>query len=279
MEIGKYNEMEVLRDTSSGLFLGDDKGLDVLLPGKYIPPGTQVGDTLRVFIYRDSEDRPVATTEEPKILLHQFALLKAVMVNEFGAFLDWGLEKHLFVPYREQLLKMVEERFYLVYMYLDEQTDRLVASAKLNRFLNNDDLDLRTGDEVDLIVWTQTDLGMNVIVNNRYKGLLYANELFAQIRPGDRMKGYVKNIREDNKMDITLQKQGFENIEPNAARILDILKSNGGFLGLNDNSSPNEIASQLEISKKTFKKAIGTLYRKKLIVLEEAGIRLAEKAD
>jgi predicted RNA-binding protein (virulence factor B family) len=271
--------MEVLRDTSSGLFLGDDKGLDVLLPGKYIPPGTQVGDTLRVFIYRDSEDRPVATTEEPKILLHQFALLKAVMVNEFGAFLDWGLEKHLFVPYREQLLKMVEERFYLVYMYLDEQTDRLVASAKLNRFLNNDDLDLRTGDEVDLIVWTQTDLGMNVIVNNRYKGLLYANELFAQIRPGDRMKGYVKNIREDNKMDITLQKQGFENIEPNAARILDILKSNGGFLGLNDNSSPNEIASQLEISKKTFKKAIGTLYRKKLIVLEEAGLRLAEKAD
>jgi predicted RNA-binding protein (virulence factor B family) len=193
--IGEYNELEVLRDTSSGLFLGDGEGHDVLLPGKYIPAGIQIGDKIKVFIYKDSEDRIVATTETPKITLHHFALLRAVMVNEIGAFLDWGLEKHLFVPFREQAKKMVEGRFYLVYMFIDERSERLVASAKLNHFLDNEELTVRTGDEVEVLVWEKTDMGYNVIINQRHKGLIYDNELFKPVEPGAVISAYIKNIR------------------------------------------------------------------------------------
>jgi len=274
--IGEYNELQVLRDTSSGLFLGDNAGQDVLLPGKYIPVGTQVGDKLKVFIYKDSEDRPVATTETPKVTLHRFAMLKAVMVNEIGAFLDWGLEKHLFVPYREQNKKMEEGRYYMIYLFLDEQTDRLVASAKINQFLDNETLTVRTGDAAEILIWEKTDLGYNVIVNQLHKGLIYDNEVFTEIIPGQTVNGFIRNIREDRKLDISLQQQGYGQVEPSAQKLLDVLKANKGFLDLGDDSPPELITRRLQMSKKTFKKAVGALYRKKLIVLKEDGIHLAE---
>jgi hypothetical protein len=276
MEIGKYNMLEVLRRTSIGLYLGDKEGNDVLLPEKYVPRQTGVGEEIKVFIYKDSEDRIIATTLVPKIQLHQFALLQVEMANEVGAFLDMGLEKQLFVPFREQNQKMQAGKFYIVYMYLDPKTDRLVGSAKLNQFLDNKEITVQPGEEVDVLMWEPTDLGINVIINHRHKGLLYDNELFTEVEEGEIRRGYIKQIREDNKIDVQLQKSGYDNIiEPSSAALLAKLKSaEGGFLPLNDKSEPEEIARHLEMSKKTFKKAVGLLYRKKMISLEENGIRL-----
>lgn len=277
IEIGKYNTLKVLRETSVGAFLGDDEGHEVLLPGKYVPKEISVDSEIEVFVYRDSEDRLVSTNLRPKIQLHQFAVLQAVMVNQIGAFLDWGLEKNLFVPFREQGTKMLKGRWYMVYLYLDEQTDRLVASAKINRFLNNEQLTVKEGDEVEVMIWETTDLGVNVIINNLHKGLVYHNEFFAQVTPGDIRKGYISKIRDDHKIDVQLQMPGVGNIEPSAARILEILQTKDGFLPLTDNSEPEEIARLLEMSKKTFKKAIGSLYKQKIVMIEKDGIRLIEK--
>jgi predicted RNA-binding protein (virulence factor B family) len=277
IEIGKYNTLKVLRETSVGAFLGDDEGHEVLLPGKYVPKEISVDSEIEVFVYRDSEDRLVSTNLRPKIQLHQFAVLQAVMVNQIGAFLDWGLEKNLFVPFREQGTKMLKGRWYMVYLYLDEQTDRLVASAKINRFLNNEQLTVKEGDEVEVMIWETTDLGVNVIINNLHKGLVYHNEFFAQVTPGDIRKGYISKIRDDHKIDVQLQMPGVGNIEPSAARILEILQTKDGFLPLTDNSEPEEIARHLEMSKKTFKKAIGSLYKQKIVMIEKDGIRLIEK--
>lgn len=277
IEIGKYNTLKVLRETSVGAFLGDDEGHEVLLPGKYVPKEISVDSEIEVFVYRDSEDRLVSTNLRPKIQLHQFAVLQAVMVNQIGAFLDWGLEKNLFVPFREQGTKMLKGRWYMVYLYLDEQTDRLVASAKINRFLNNEQLTVKEGDEVEVMIWETTDLGVNVIINNLHKGLVYHNEFFAQVTPGDIRKGYISKIRDDHKIDVQLQMPGVGNIEPSAARILEILQTKDGFLSLTDNSEPEEIARLLEMSKKTFKKAVGSLYKQKIVMIEKDGIRLIEK--
>jgi predicted RNA-binding protein (virulence factor B family) len=274
IEIGKTNELTVIRRVSIGLYLGDSEGNEVLLPAKYVPRSCSIGEPLNVFIYKDSEDRVIATTLVPKITLNHFAFLRVEMVSEVGAFLDWGLEKHLLVPFREQMRKMVEGQSYIVYMYYDEKSERLVASAKLNQFLDNEHLTVRTGDEVDVMLWEETDLGINVIINHRHKGLIYDNEIFTEIEEGETRKGFIKNIREDNKIDVLLQKSGYGNIEPSAADILEKLKAGGGFLALTDKSEPEEIISKLGMSKKTFKKAIGSLYRRKIITLEKDGIRL-----
>jgi uncharacterized protein len=278
IEIGKYNVLEVLRDTSSGLFLGGDEedDQDVLLPGNAIPEGTSVGDKLEVFIYNDSEDRVIATTLQPKITLHHFAYLQVKMVTKMGAFMDWGLNKDLLVPFREQNGAMQEDKYYIVYLYLDKATNRLVGSSKISRFLYNQALTIEEGEEVDLLFWQNTELGINVIINHVHKGLLYHNELFEKVKIGDVRKGYIKKIREDNKIDVSLQKLGYENVEPNAQKILNKLKEMKGFLPLSDNSSPAEITQQLEMSKKTFKKSIGLLYKQKMIRLEENGIYLNE---
>jgi len=279
MQIGKHHTLEVLRDTPSGLFLGDEEGNDVLLPGKYIPPNTKVGDHIEVFIYKDHQSRLIATTLEPKIKLHQFELLGVKMTNQYGAFMDWGIEKDLFVPFKEQNKKMLEGRYYVVFMYIDDQTDRLVGSARINRFLDNEEIDLEEGEEVEILIWEATDIGYNVIVNQEYKGLIYDNEIFTQLRPGMTKKAYVKKIREDNKLDIILQKSGYENVEPNAQKILEMLNERDGFLPLTDKSAPDEIVFYLEMSKKMFKKAIGGLYKKKMIRLEKDGIYLSEKTE
>ena len=278
IKIGVDNTLTILRDTKVGLFLGDDEGNEVLLPNKYVPRGAAIGDELTVFVYLDHEERPVATTLEPKIYLDEFALLKVNYINQYGAFLDWGLEKDLFVPSREQARPMEKGKKYLVHMYLDEQTNRLVASSKISRFLSNEDIKVQEGDEVDLIVSHITDAGINVIINERYKGLVYVNEVFDDtLRTGQRTIGYVKTIRPDKKIDVILQKPGYESVEPNADFILEELRLNKGFLRLHDHSHPEDIKTVLKMSKKTFKKAIGLLYKQKLIDIRPDGIYLLDQ--
>src|SRR6056297_23025 len=276
IELGKKNKLEILRDTSVGLFLGDEEGNDVLLPNKYVPEGYEIGDTIEVFCYLDYDERPIATTLEPYIMLGEFRLLQVAEINEFGAFMQWGLEKHLLVPFREQREKMKEGQWYVVHCYLDSRSGRLVASNKLDKFLSNDYLEFREWDEVDLVVTRQTDLGWEVIVNEKHKGLVYFNEVFKTINIGDVLPGCVKTIRKDNKIDISLQPLGTRVLEPAANKIYNVLKEQGGYLGLHDKSSPDEIRDRMQMSKKTFKKGLGTLYKARKIEMEEDGVRLLE---
>src|SRR5690606_3912514 len=255
IKVGQYNKIEILRETSVGLFLGSNDGENILLPNKYVPENFDIGDEIEVFCYLDHEERPVATTLKPYITLNHFSLLQVKEVNQIGAFLDWGLEKHLFVPFSEQARKMEAGKRYLVYMYLDEETDRLVGSSKTNRFIDNSELTVHETEEVNLIISRYTDLGVEVIINEKHKGLIYNNELFRKVRLGEKLKGYIKKIRPGNKLDISLQQSGYKNVEPSAEKILDVLRSENGFLKLNDKSSPDEITGLLQMSKKTFKKA------------------------
>lgn len=276
LHIGQYNTLKILRDTKVGLFLGSEETQDddVLLPNKYVPKEFHIGDDLTVFIYLDHEERPVATTLKPYIKLNEFAHLKVNYINKFGAFMNWGLEKDLFVPFKEQARPMEEGKRYLVYCFMDEKTNRLVASSKTQQFLDNEEISVENGEEVDLIVSHITEAGINVIINEKHRGLAYKNEVFEDVKPGIRMKGYIKNIRPDGKIDVSLRKLGVEAIEPSSQIILDELKSNRGFLGLNDNSHPEDIRTVLKMSKKVFKKAVGNLYRQKLIEIKEDGIYL-----
>ena len=274
ISLGQYNTLRILRETSVGLFLGNEEGDDILLPNKYVPEFYEIDDEIDVFCYLDHSERPVATTLTPHIKLNEFALLQAVVVNDIGAFLEWGLEKHLFVPFKEQARKMEQGKWYLVYMYLDDETDRLVGSSKTNHFLNNEVLTVNEFDEVNLIVSRYTDLGIEVIINQKHKGLIYNNELFREVKLGENLKGVIKKIRDDNKIDVSLQKIGYKNIEPSAEVILQKLKKNNGYLNIHDKSSPESIKHLVQMSKKTFKKSIGTLYKQKLILIKEDGIYL-----
>lgn len=269
--IGAFNTLKIDRRTNVGLYLTDGEQ-DVLLPKKYLPQQFELGNNLDVFVYLDHEERPVATTIEPYIFLNEFALLKVNYVNDFGAFMDWGLEKDLFVPFREQARPMNVGNYYMVYMYLDPKTNRLVGSSKLNQFLDNKNITVEVGEEVDLIVSHITEAGINVIINEKHKGLMYQNEVFEDFRTGDRIIGYIKNIREDGKIDVSRTKLGFERISDTASKILEELTINNGFLGLSDKSHPDEIKSVLGMSKKTFKQAIGVLYKQKQILIKENGI-------
>ncbi|OIQ18662.1 MAG: GntR family transcriptional regulator [Flavobacterium sp. MedPE-SWcel] len=276
IEIGKYNTLKIARDTQVGLYLTDGNE-DVLLPNKYVPREFEIDDELIVFVYLDHEERPVATTLEPYIYLNEFALLRVSFINNFGAFLNIGLEKDLFVPFREQARPMEEGKRYLVYMHLDEKSNRLVGTSKINKFLDNEELTVEEGEEVDLIISHITDMGINVIINEQHKGLMYKDEVYEDLRTGDRMRGYIKLIRPENKIDVSAQKQGYESVEPNAEKVLDELRASRGFLRLNDKSHPEDIKTVLKMSKKTFKKAIGSLYKQKLIEIKEDGIYLVKE--
>lgn len=274
IKIGEYNTLKILRDTDPGLFMGDDEDNDVLLPNKYVPEQFEIGDELTVFVYLDHEERPVATTLKPHIKPGEFALLRCNYTNEYGAFLDWNLEKDLFCPFKEQAFKMRKGDWYLVYCYIDEETDRLVASSKTNSFLSNKELTVDQFDEVDLIISHPSDIGMNVIVNEKHLGLIYKDDIYKEISVGDRMKGIVKKVRTDNKLDISLSQIGYRNIEPNAQFILNELEDNNGFLALTDKSNPEQIKDMLQMSKKAFKKAVGSLYKQRVITIKEDGIYL-----
>lgn len=274
--IGQYNTLEILRLTSVGLYLGDGEGFEVLLPNKYVPENYEIGDSIRIFLYKDGQDRPVATTLTPKITVNEFAYLRVNHINPYGAFLDWGLEKDLFVPYSEQVMRMETGRSYLVYMYLDKSSSRLVASTKWLKFLKKDPSGLTPGQKVQVLVAERAELGFNVIINGEYKGLIYANEIFQPVKIGDRLPAFIKTVREDQKVDVTLQAQGFPNqIESTTEVILQALEENNGFLPLTDNSSPEAISDLLRMSKKNFKKSIGVLYKLNKIILTPEGIQLS----
>lgn len=274
MIIGDYNDLEILRFTSVGAYLGDEEGNDVLLPNKYLNDQWDIGDVICVFLYRDSEDRLVATTEDPKITINNFAYLKANSVSFYGAFMDWGLEKDLLIPFREQARKIEEDKEYLTYLYLDEATDRLVGTTKTDKHLKKCTDELKEGDKVQLIVCERTDLGQKVIVNEQFKGLVFSNDITKKLSRGQKTTGFVSKVRPDGKLDIKLEQEGYDKIDKISQELLMIIQEKKS-IPLTDKSSPEEIKEQLNMSKKTFKQAVGKLYKQRLIELHPDKITLA----
>lgn len=275
MELGEVNTLRVLRFTSVGAYLGDEEDNDVLLPNKYLSEDLAIDSEVDVYLYRDSEDRLVATTERPLIDLGGFAYLQTKAVNFYGAFMDWGLEKDLMVPFKEQKLKFEEGRYYLVTLQLDDATDRLFASAKVNRYLQECTEDYDPKKEVDLLICEQTELGVKVIVENKYSGLIFNSDISRPVTPGQRTTGYVAKVRKDGKLDVRLDPTSYAKVSGSAEKILEILKKKK-YIALTDKSHPDDIRETLEMSKKTFKQAIGNLYRERIIRLEKDGIYLVE---
>jgi predicted RNA-binding protein (virulence factor B family) len=280
IEIVNYNDLDILRETRIGLYLGAADGEDVLLPNKYCPESYHIGDILRVFVYPDNEGRKVATTLVPKVLVNEFAFLQVKAVEQVGAFLDWGLDKDLLVPFREQRQRMEKGRWYIVFMTVDEKTDRLFATNKIEQRLDNEHLEIEEGDKVDVLIMQKTDLGFSAIINNRHKGLIYDSDIFQDINVGQQLTGYIKTIREDQKIDLSLQPIGYHHsTDTHTDLILRKLMENGGALPFNDKSPPDLIYSELGISKKAFKRAIGAMYKDHSITITEAGISMVQDKE
>jgi predicted RNA-binding protein (virulence factor B family) len=273
-EIGRWNNLEVVKELDFGVYLNGMVHGEILMPIRYVPEGTKPGDMVDVFIYLDSEDRLIATTEQPIAQVGDFALLECVSVNSIGAFLDWGLMKDLFVPFREQRQKMEVGYAYVVYIYVDEQTNRIVGSAKVEDYLDLVPHNFTEGQEVDLVIYNQTDIGFKAIINNTHTGVIYTKDVFREVERGEKTKGYIKKIRADNKIDLIIDKPGYEKVDEVSKKILEKLKEQQGFIPLVDKSPAGEVYDMFGISKKTFKKAIGGLYKAQLITIEENGIKL-----
>ena len=274
LNIGNYNTLRIIKILSFGAYLDGGEGKEILLPTRYVPDGAQVGDEVKAFIYHDNEGRLIATTLHPKAVVGEFAFMQVKSVNTTGAFLDWGLMKDLLVPYKEQKLTMREGKWYLVYVRLDHVTGRIMASARIEKFLNNIPPKYKFNQEVDLLVADDTEIGYKVIVNNLHWGMVYHNQVFQRLEKGEHLKGYVKEIREDDKLDISLTPLGYQKVDGIAQTILQALQMQNGFLPVHDKSDPEVIYSLFRCSKKAFKQAIGALYRQHRIALEPDGIRL-----
>lgn len=275
IHIGKYNILRVLRDTEYGLVLSDPSGEELLLPSKYSPEEYEIDEELEVFVYLGNDNRKIATSKDPKIFFNEFAFLWVAEVNEYGAFLDWGMDKELFVPYSEQPVKMEAEKGYVVYLDLDERSQRLYASCKIEKRLNNEHLDLAVGDEVEILIYKKTELGYSAIINHRFKGLIFISDVFQELRIGESRFAYIKAIHPDKKVDLSLQAIGYENNkDANSLYILDKLHQAGGTLSYGDKSSPEDIYAAFQMSKKAFKRAIGDLYKQRKIRLSPNEIQL-----
>lgn len=277
IELGKFNRLKVVKQVDFGMYLDDDIEGEILLPKRYVPQDCKVGDELDVFIYLDNEERLVATTQQPLVQVGQFACLEVAWVNQYGAFLNWGLMKDLFVPFSEQKMKMQVGKRYVVHVHLDEESFRIVASAKVDRYLSKEKADYVPGQEVEVLIWQKTDLGFKAIIENRFGGLLYDSEIFQPLHTGMRLKAYVKQVRDDGKIDLMLQKPGAGKVDDFAKTLLEHIRSNGGRTPLNDKTPAEEIYAMFGVSKKTFKKAVGDLYKKRLVVLQDDGIALAKE--
>lgn len=274
LEIGKFNKLKVVKTVDFGLYLDGGDGTEILLPTRYVPPGAKVGDELTVFIYKDNEERLIATTDHPLGVVGEFQYMRVKELTTAGAFLDWGIMKDLFVPYREQMTEMRVGSYYLVYIYLDFVTKRITASTRLDKFLDNTPPDYKPQQEVDLIIAKETELGYKAIINQAHWGLLYKNEIFGAISIGEKRKGYIKAVREDDKIDLSPYPTGYDKMEGLAEQILTDLKENDGFLPIGDKSDAAMIYERCGCSKKNFKKAIGLLYKRKLITLANNEIRM-----
>jgi predicted RNA-binding protein (virulence factor B family) len=273
-DVGRMNKLTVVRKAEHGVYLSGDRNNDILLPKAYVPEGCKIGDEIEVFIYRDSEDRIIATTQTPLAMVGDFACLKVVSSTRVGTFLDWGLLKDLLVPFKEQKYRMRTGQSYVVYVYLDETTDRVVASSKLDKFLDSEPAGYAEGEKVNLMIFDKTDLGYKVIINNAHAGIIYENEVFQPVHIGQQLAGFVNKIRSDGKIDIALQKTGYEHIDPIAQMILDYLKEHNGEMYITDKSPAEEIYTAFGISKKNFKKALGALYKEKIIDIGKEVIKL-----
>lgn len=274
VKIGKYNTLKIVKILSFGAYLDGGNNVEILLPTRYVPQNAKPGDEIKVFIYHDNEGRLIATTDEPLAQADEFQFMEVKSVNRFGAFLEWGLMKDLLVPFKEQKIPMREGRWYLVYVHVDHVSGRIVASAKIDKFLDNIMPDYTPNQEVDLLVAEETEIGYKVIINNTHRGLIYHDEIFQRLEKGDRLKGYIKGIREDEKIDVSLTPIGYQKVEGIAKNILDSLKIQGGYIAVHDKSNPELIYSLFRCSKKAFKQAIGSLYKQKIITIEPEGIRL-----
>lgn len=274
IELGKFNRLEVVKEVEFGMYLDGGEEGEILLPLRYVPEECKVGDKLNVFIYLDNEERLVATTLTPLVQVGQFACLEVAWVNQYGAFLDWGLMKDLFVPFREQKMKMQVGKKYVVHAHLDDESYRIVASAKVERYLSKERAAYQPGEEVEILIWQKTDLGFKAIIEHQYGGLLYESEIFRPLQAGMTLKAYVKQVREDGKIDLMLQKPGAGKVEDFAVTLLEYIREQGGTTSLNDKSPAEDIYAVFGVSKKTFKKAVGDLYKKQLVVLEENKIKI-----
>jgi len=270
---GEFNTLSVLRLVSFGAYLDDGKE-GILLPVRYVPPGLKVGDNINVFVYHDSEDRLIATTQHPKGIVGDIVKLRAVSATEQGAFLDWGLMKDLFIPRACQRLRMIPNGEYIVKIILDEQTGRLIATEKIDPYLSNDTLTVKELDEVKLLVYRRTDIGYVVIINNLHTGVLHFSDIFRNITAGDQLSGYIRKIYPDNKIDVAAGKPGYQRVEDETGKILRLLQENGGFLPYHDKSDAEDIYEFFGMSKKTFKMGVGNLYKQRKIGLEKNGIKL-----
>jgi uncharacterized protein len=273
-DIGKLNKLRVVKEVEFGIYLDGQELGEILMPRRYVPANCKPEDMVDAFVYCDSDDRIIATTEKPYVMVGEFALLEVVSVNTIGAFLNWGLPKDLLVPYSEQKQKMEEHKSYIVYVYLDSNSRRIVASAKLDKFLDNLPPEYQVGQCVDLLICSSTDLGYNSIIENRHWGMLYKNEVFQTLNKGQKLKGYIKKIREDEKIDLSLQKLGYEKIDDMLQAFIGKLKEQGGFIEVTDKSSAEMIYHLFGVSKKTYKKTVGALYKMRLINIEDKGIRI-----
>jgi len=274
VEIGKINNLQVVKSLEHGIYLDGEHLGEILMPSRYVPDDCVVGDSLEVFIYLDSADLLLATTETPYVMVGECAYLKVVDVNQAGAFLDWGLPKDLLVPYGEQISPLKIGQSYTVLVYLDENTNRIAATQKLDSRLSEEAQYFKPGQAVDLLIFGKTDLGYKAVINNTHIGLIYKNEIFQTLTHGEKLKGYIKTIRPDRKIDLCLQLPGKDTRDDLSSRILEHLKNNHGVSSLTDKSSPEDIYENFAVSKKNYKKAIGTLYKKRLIRIEEDKITL-----
>ena len=273
IQVGEYNDLTVSREVDFGLYLDDGKE-GILLPKRFVPEGAKPGDVLKVFLYHDSEDRLIATTQQPKGIVGDIVKLRAVGVTQQGAFLDNGLMKDLFVPRSKQLTNMMPGGEYIVKIYIDERTGRMAASEKIEQFLSNDELTVKEMDMVDLTVLRRSEIGYVMIINHRHTGVLHFNEIFKDIKTGDSFKGFVKKIHEGNKIDVVLGRPGYQKVEDEVQKILNLLEENNGYLPYNDKSDPEEIYSFFGMSKKTFKMTTGNLYKQRKIEFTKTGIKL-----
>ncbi|MGI6320264.1 MAG: S1 RNA-binding domain-containing protein [Bacteroidales bacterium] len=269
IELGRINTLRIAKEVDFGVYLDGGEAGEILLPFNYIPEGAKLGDEVDVLIYRDSEDRLIATNETPYAFVDDFALLECVDVSSVGAFLDWGLSKDILVPFREQKTKMQKGRSYIVYIYVDKSTDRIVASAKIDKFISEYQAPYEAGDKVEALVVDKTDIGYKIIVDNLFWGVLYENEVFTDLKIGQKLEAYIKKVRDDGKIDLTIHRFGYRKVEDGFDPILHKLEENNGVLYVSDKSSPDEIYEMFEMSKKTFKKALGGLFRQKLIMIYE----------
>lgn len=274
IKLGEYNQLEVVKEVDFGMYLDGEEAGEILLPTRYVPEDCKPGDWLNVFLYLDNEERLIATTLTPLVKVGEFAYLEVSWINQYGAFLNWGLMKDLFVPFSEQKMKMQVGKKYIIHAHLDDESYRIVASAKVERYLSKGIPDYEPGVEVDILIWQKTDLGFKAIIDNQFSGLLYDSEIFRNLHTGDRLPAYIKQVRPDGKIDLMIDKPGLEKVGDFSQQLLEFITKQGGLIPFTDKSDATLIYDTFGVSKKTFKKAVGDLYKRRLILISDNGLQL-----